>query len=395
MSESSPNNGSELVLSNKEKARAQFGAWMRQARENTGVSIEAISQETRINKGYILSLESGELDALPGKVFGRGFIKNITKLLKSDSGECLRLYDACWGTPAAPENSAVAVNANGGVAAEAHKTKSVQARIAEPIDTTSTVARRLITEDFAAAGEKPRVPRINRGKKRALKVALPTWVVRGVVSPHIRLWILASVATVFVMLVFGRWAAGTIHKSRLATNAQKLIATEAVIAAKVSANEVDTERELAMPETEVATPNVAKFDTTATSTVIDPAKPAVHDAMVDKVAVPVTTKALETDEDNSLYIPSTPSAAFEQVLELNVAGNVEVRLTLDGKRVEKSWFEPQTYHYTFNNKAEVYILDASQVDLLYNGKSLGVLGSKGRRRRIVFQAKASQDDFPQ
>ena len=106
MSESSPNNGSELVLSNKEKARAQFGAWMRQARENTGVSIEAISQETRINKGYILSLEAGELDALPGKVFGRGFIKNITKLLKSDSGECLRLYDACWGTLAAPENSA-------------------------------------------------------------------------------------------------------------------------------------------------------------------------------------------------------------------------------------------------------------------------------------------------
>jgi hypothetical protein len=175
----------------------------------------------------------------------------------------------------------------------------------------------------------------------------------------------------------------------------KAAVTKAAVATKVTANEADSEPDLSMTGADAAAADVAKFAAPAATADAGVAKPVVHDATADKLAAPVAEKALASDEDNPLYMPSTPSAAFEQVLEMNVAHDVEVRLTLDGKRVEKSWFEANTYRYTFNNKAEVYILDASQVDLLYNGKSLGVLGSKGRKRRILLQAKASQDDFPQ
>ena len=108
----------------------------------------------------------------------------------------------------------------------------------------------------------------------------------------------------------------------------------------------------------------------------------------------IKTKDLAKNEDETLYLPSDASAAFEQVIEINVLNAVEMRLTLDGKKQEDTWFKPDTYRFTFNNLAELYLLDASEVDVIYNGRSLGVLGSKGRKRRIYFQAKAAESDFP-
>ena len=117
---------------------------------------------------------------------------------------------------------------------------------------------------------------------------------------------------------------------------------------------------------------------------------------------PVTAVAAESansntilsQEDNPLYFESSPGAAFEQVLDVTVLEGVEIRIILDGKKQEKVAFAPDAYKFTFNTAAEVYISDASRVTVSYNGKSAGVLGSKGRKRRLLFQAKAASADFP-
>ena len=183
-------------------------------------SIEAISQETRIGKNYIVSLEAGKLEALPGKVFGRGFVKNITRLLKTDATEGLRLYDACWGPSAPVVVEDVSAKPQ---KIDVHKTKSIQARIAEPVNVTSEVTRRLMTGDFPAAGEKPRLPNTGMTNNLRASIKMPAWFVRSLVSPHTRLWILASVTGVFVCLIFGRWAAGHIHKSRLSAKSEQRV----------------------------------------------------------------------------------------------------------------------------------------------------------------------------
>jgi hypothetical protein len=357
------------------EAKTQFGMWLKSMREKAGLSLDAVAYETKINKSYLLSLESGDVDALPGKVFGRGFVKCITRLLKTDGAEGLRLYDACWGAtiitalPEAEEESQ-----------EVHKTKSVMARIAEPINTSSVVTQRLIGGSFSAAGEKPRMPALGTNQSRAnLNLSLPHFLVRGFVSPYVRLWVLGGVVTLFVALVFGRWAASNWHKARLDANSNVSVVAASPVAAG----------------------GVPALDKVA----VEPAKSVALDLQAGKsesIVIPgvvgdvtkIKAKGLAKNEDETLYLPSDASAAFEQVLEINVLNAVEMRLTLDGKKQEDTWFKPDTYRFTFNNLAELYLLDASEVDVIYNGRSLGVLGSKGRKRRVYFQAKAAESDFP-
>ncbi len=64
--------------------------------EKAGVSAEGISQATRINLPFINALLEGQLDQLPGEVFGKGFLKSICKVLSIDGSQLLEAYNACW-----------------------------------------------------------------------------------------------------------------------------------------------------------------------------------------------------------------------------------------------------------------------------------------------------------
>lgn len=359
------------------EAKMRFGDWLKSVRESAGLSVDAVAYETKINKAYLMSLESGDVDALPGKVFGRGFVKSITRVLKTDGAEGLRLYDACWGgtiISALPETQQETQ--------EVHKTQSVMARIAEPINTSSPVSQRLFGGGFSAAGEKPRMPSLGSKMSSSSNSmpGLPTNIIRLFVSPYARLFVLGGIVTLFVALVFGRWAASHWHKARL--DGQSLASVHASSAATLPA--VPTEN-----------PKAAEQITKNTSLEL-PSADSVGlriPSLTGEVGQ-IKTKALAKNEDSTLYLPSEASAAFEQVIEINVLNAVEMRLTLDGKKQENTWFKPDTYRFTFNQLAELYVLDASEVDVIYNGRSLGVLGSKGRKRRIYFQAKAAESDFP-
>jgi cytoskeletal protein RodZ len=375
-------------MSAESEARRRLGEWLRNAREVAGFSIDSISHETKISKNYILSLESGEIEALPGKVFGRGFVKCITRLLKTDGMEGLRLYDACWGQSALVVEES---NDEQGVI-EVHKTKSVMARIAEPVNTTSPVTQRLIGGGFSPVGEKPRVPRVSKSKTYAQNIRIPAWMVRGVVSPHVRMWVLAVIATLFVGLVFGRWAANHWHKTRLGVQSAMVSSSVSPVVKNSTSQPMGS-----LPDTNKLIAGLSsKNDPKGAEALLDDVTQvkAISDGAISKTVPSESTKTLSV-EDNPLYLPSDSAGTFEQVLELKVSGDVELRLTLDGKKISETTFSPDSYRFTFNERAELYILDASQVDVIYNGRSLGVLGNKGRKRRIFFQAKASSDDFPQ
>lgn len=358
------------------EAKMRFGDWLKSVRESAGLSVDAVAYETKINKAYLMSLESGDVDALPGKVFGRGFVKCITRVLKTDGDEGLRLYDACWGRTiisALPETNQETQ--------EVHKTQSVMARIAEPINTSSPVTQRLFGGGFSAVGEKPRMPLLGSKMSSSTSMpGLPTNIIRLFVSPYARLFVLGGIVTLFVALVFGRWAASHWHKARL--DGQSVASVEASSVATSLAVTSETPK-AAEQITKSSSLDVSSADSVGLSI----------PSLTGDVAQ-IKTKVLAKNEDSTLYLPSEASAAFEQVIEINVLNAVEMRLTLDGKKQENTWFKPDTYRFTFNQLAELYVLDASEVDVIYNGRSLGVLGSKGRKRRIYFQAKAAESDFP-
>jgi hypothetical protein len=365
------------------EAKARFATWIKSVREQAGLSLDAVAYETKINKTHLVSLESGDLDALPGKVFGRGFVKCVTRLLKTDGAEGLKLYDACWDSVIITQPNDVEEDSS-----EVHKTKSVRARIAEPINTASPVTQRLFGGGFSAVGEKPRLPSATaKLGQSGVSFNVPSRILRSFISPYTRLWLLVGVMSLFVALVFGRWAASHWHKERLRERST----------AELSAPELKV-------SDETHTGSITRGESQLSSQTNAPVEvPGIKSESIGNAAIPILTKnvganktqVLAKNEDAALYMPSETVAAFEQVLEINVLNPVEIRLTLDGKTQDNTWFKPDTYRFTFNKLAELYILDASEVDVVYNGRSLGVLGSKGRKRRIFLQAKAAESDFPQ
>lgn len=63
---------------------AGIGTKLRQAREAQGLSIENIAGQTRIQSRYLEAIEAENLDALPGLVFARNFVRQYAIALKLD-----------------------------------------------------------------------------------------------------------------------------------------------------------------------------------------------------------------------------------------------------------------------------------------------------------------------
>ncbi len=75
-----------------EKDRMGVGEIIRREREKKGITIEQLSDMTKISKEFIKAIEEENFDLLPGDVYTGGFIRNISMVLGLDPEEMRRLY---------------------------------------------------------------------------------------------------------------------------------------------------------------------------------------------------------------------------------------------------------------------------------------------------------------
>lgn len=71
-----------------------LGEKLRQAREERGMSISEVAEQTRISALYIESIENDDYRPLPGGIFNKGFVKSYAKTLGLDEQEALQDYAA-------------------------------------------------------------------------------------------------------------------------------------------------------------------------------------------------------------------------------------------------------------------------------------------------------------
>jgi len=74
-------------------ARGNFGERLKRERELREVTLEEITQATRIGSRFLQALENEEWDKLPGGVFNRGFVRCIAHYLGLDEEAFLAEYD--------------------------------------------------------------------------------------------------------------------------------------------------------------------------------------------------------------------------------------------------------------------------------------------------------------
>ena len=72
------------------------GQYLKRERELRDISIEGVSQATKISKNYIESIEHDNFDSLPGKTFVIGFLRLYSNFVGLDSNDVVNRYiDFC------------------------------------------------------------------------------------------------------------------------------------------------------------------------------------------------------------------------------------------------------------------------------------------------------------
>lgn len=69
-----------------------LGEKLRAAREERGISIGEVAEQTRISPHYIASIEKDDYKTLPGGIFNKGFVKSYGKFLGLNESEVLQDY---------------------------------------------------------------------------------------------------------------------------------------------------------------------------------------------------------------------------------------------------------------------------------------------------------------
>jgi cytoskeleton protein RodZ len=80
------------------KMSLTLGEKLRQAREERGISISEVAEQTRISPHYLDSIENDDYRTLPGGIFNKGFVKSYAKYVGIDEQEALQDYSRLIAT---------------------------------------------------------------------------------------------------------------------------------------------------------------------------------------------------------------------------------------------------------------------------------------------------------
>src|SRR5215813_14378867 len=69
-----------------------LGEKLRQAREERGISISEVAEQTRISPLYLKSIEKDDYKPLPGGIFNKGFVRSYARYIGFDEDEALADY---------------------------------------------------------------------------------------------------------------------------------------------------------------------------------------------------------------------------------------------------------------------------------------------------------------
>ena len=73
-----------------------IGELLRLAREERGIALREISNQTRISMRYLEAIEGNDYKRLPGGIFNRSFVKAYARYIGFDEAQALEGYsDRC------------------------------------------------------------------------------------------------------------------------------------------------------------------------------------------------------------------------------------------------------------------------------------------------------------
>jgi cytoskeletal protein RodZ len=85
-------------------AMGAFGDRLRREREMRGITLEEITESTKISRRHLEALEGEHFDQLPGGVFNKGFVRAYARFLGIDEDQAVADYSAASNEQPEPED---------------------------------------------------------------------------------------------------------------------------------------------------------------------------------------------------------------------------------------------------------------------------------------------------
>ena len=331
----------------------QFGEKFRKERERKGISLDDVSNVTKISSRMLLAIEQEHFDQLPGGVFNKGFIRAYAKHLGMNDEEAVNGYLACmrqaqidaqeaWQPARPPEPRAI-------------RGKSAPAASGKSAPNSQTEVEEL-PELHLPRAEDVRPPRRNYLHQRDTEVP----------------WRIVAVAAVVLILGIVLWIRHSHH-------------THSIAAA------VPAQTAPAAEPTPVLAPPVANQVPPAKTTT--PLHPSVMNAHPPTALTPASSKTTASAAETNPATPSStvstsPPAADSPApltLVIRASENSWISITADGRSVShETLIAPANTSVRANREIVVKAGNAAGVSFLWNGKEIPPDGAEAEVRTYIF-----------
>src|SRR5579864_6985629 len=342
----------------------QFGNKFRQAREKKNLSLDDVSNVTKISSRMLKAIEEEHFDQLPGGVFNKGFIRAYAKHLGVNDEEAVADYLLClreaqidahevWD-PVRPELSrAAAPN---------------QLRVAESRKPPAKAQPPVQVEELPEL-QLPRVQDIRPAPKKFAgkrESGIP--------------WSIVAVAAVVIVLATFLWIRHS-RSTRAASSspAPLAVSNTAAVAPSATPSAVGTASPPAASQAMASTPEQ------------QPSKPAPKPAQSSPAS---QTPAVATKEASDVTIrsfaPSDTKPAAKPALTLVIRATETswISVQADGQLVsQETLIAPAATSFHANRELIVRVGNAAGVSFLWNGEELSAQGAESEAKTFVFDAQ--------
>lgn len=355
------------------------GAELKKARIEQGLSLNEVSMATKINARVLEAMEENTSSKLPAKPFLRGFVKTYAEFLKLNPEDVLKLFEEDLNPePAPPKPSSEAKDAP-----------------EKPIEKKTE--------------KKPKAVKAKKvGPAKTANLKLP-FLKEATITKQI--FLVAFVVILIFMIIFVKDVVEKYQSEKqkaLTTPVQEQLEpieptepTDSIVS-----EDVENKQESKAPAEETTqvmqpTPEQPKEPAQKpekTEETPREQEPTVTEQQVEKKPEKIqptekktTTsdeedqaKATEDDKKDEEKPDKAPTTTLNHEVILEAMDTVNISVVIDEKDEQSFQLQPGKVHILKGNKLKIDFGDAGSVNVIHNGRYLGVPGDLGQSKTVTY-----------
>lgn len=345
----------------------EFGAKFRKAREAKELSLDDISNVTKISARMLQAIEEEDFDQLPGGVFNKGFIRAYAKHLGLNSDDAVNEYLVCLRQAQIDSHAGW----DSGLRPDPRPAKAVAAAQPKPAPRVETP----VEVDELPELQLPRAEDVRPARKEYLNEP-PSGFPRTLIY-------LAAIVVVAAVILWMR-------HSRSSANAAKPVAPSSPSVITPAAANVPPSSPQPVTKSAVATPAPSK-PVAATQPPAATSKPAPATAAAPASANQVTVQKKGDVTIRSFGTPIPKPAITSSAnltLVIRAKENAWVSVTSDGQLVtQETLIAPANSTFRASRELVVRVGNAASVGFVWNGKELPPQGTESEAKTFIFDAQ--------